>query len=159
MLTKSVEISFDCLPLRTVGRLDIPMDASPKFRERCESILAAIKKHGSHNSYYLHNAICQFRMTNDPTIGRLTFKFEGAVLTNPEDTQCVGADLSVTLDSETCDWLTEPIVEWFTQTVTEAVKVEFDHYIDAGDLGEAQERLEKMESISDEEGGYMGMYL
>ena len=25
-----VEISFDCLPLRSVGRLDIPMDASPK---------------------------------------------------------------------------------------------------------------------------------
>jgi hypothetical protein len=28
-----VEIVFDCLPLRSVGRLDIPIDASPKYRQ------------------------------------------------------------------------------------------------------------------------------
>ena len=29
-----VDISFDCLPLRSVTRLDVPIDASPKYRER-----------------------------------------------------------------------------------------------------------------------------
>ena len=42
-MNRYVEISFDCLPLRSVGRLDIPMDASPKYRERCERINAPLK--------------------------------------------------------------------------------------------------------------------
>ena len=37
-----VEITFDCLPLRSVGRLDIPIDASPKYRERCLAIKRSI---------------------------------------------------------------------------------------------------------------------
>ncbi len=56
MKDQSVEIAFDCLPLRSVGRLDIPLDASPDFRSRCERIKAAMEKHGTHNSYYLYNA-------------------------------------------------------------------------------------------------------
>ena len=51
-----VEISFDCLPLRGIGRLDIPMDASPKYQQRCERIKDAMERHGSFNSYFLYNA-------------------------------------------------------------------------------------------------------
>ena len=41
-----IEMAFDCLPLRSVGRLDIPLDASPKYRERCERIKQAIEAKG-----------------------------------------------------------------------------------------------------------------
>ena len=80
-----VEISFDCLPLRTVGRLDIPIDASPKYRERCQAIKTAIEKHGSHNTYYLYNASCTFHLTNDRNVGSLEFKFDGTVITDADD--------------------------------------------------------------------------
>ena len=39
-----VEVSFDCLPLRSIARLDIPIDASPKYRARCERIKAAMEE-------------------------------------------------------------------------------------------------------------------
>lgn len=32
-MDRFVDISFDCLPLRSIGRMDVPLDASPKFRE------------------------------------------------------------------------------------------------------------------------------
>ena len=60
---------------------------------------------------------------------------------------------------ETCDWLTEPIVEWFASNVRRSVEVEFDKYIEVGDLERAHERIEKIQSTSDESGGYLGMYL
>src|SRR5262249_6595021 len=64
-LQRYVEITFDCLPLRSISRMDIPIDASPRYRQRCENIKAAIEHHGSHNSYYLYNAQCVFHLTND----------------------------------------------------------------------------------------------
>lgn len=147
------------MPLRSIGRLDIPIDASPVFRRRCENILAAIKHHGSHNSYYLYNAKCVFRLTNDPSIGELIFKFEGTVLTDSDDSTCKSTDLDVQLEAETCSWLTEPIVDWFKESVGHAVQAEFNRYIDAGDLQKARERLEELQKKADEEGGFMGMYL
>lgn len=158
-MSQSVEIRFDCLPLRTIGRLDIPIDASPAFQRRCENILAAIEKHGSHNSYYLYNAQCIFRLTNNPRIGELAYSFEGTVLTDSEDSKCISSDLHVSLKSETCSWLTEPIVNWFIETVSQAVQAEFDLYISVGDLQKARERIEKVQKMADEEGGFMGMYL
>ena len=68
MSRQFVEIMFDCLPLRSVGRLDIPIDASPKYRQRCERIKDEMERHGSHNSYFLYNASCVFHLTNDPTL-------------------------------------------------------------------------------------------
>ena len=158
-MSQFVEISFDCLPLRTIGRLDIPIDASPAFQRRCENILAAIEKHGSHNSYYLYNAQCVYRLTNNPQVGELVFSFEGTVLTDSDDSKCISVDLEVALKSETCSWLTEPIVNWFVGTVSQAVQVEFDRYISAGDSQKARARIEKVQQMADEEGGYMGMYL
>jgi len=154
-----VDVSFDCLPLRTVERLDIPIDASPKYRARCERIKAAIEQHGSHNAYYLYNARCQHHLTNDPDIGLLDFHFEGVVLTDSSDCETKSCDLQVELSAETCSWITEPIAQWFHQTVQQAVLVEFDRYIAAGDLQAAQERIEKIQAASDDAGGYVGMFL
>lgn len=158
-MSEWVEIEFDCLPLRTIGRLDIPIDASPKYRARCERIKAAIEAHGSHNTYFLHNARCAFHLTNSDSLGMIEFRFEGTVLTDSEDRETISCDLQVELARETCDWLTEPIVDWFHETVSRAVQVEFDRYIAAGDLEQAHERVQKIQAASDEQGGYLGMYL
>lgn len=158
-MSQYVEISFDCLPLRSVGRLDIPIDASPKYRQRCERIKAALAQHGSHNSFYLYNAACKLHLTNSEEVGMLDFRFEGTVLTDVDDLKTVAAHLTVTVERETCDWLTEPIVEWFRETVHRAVMVEFDRYISAGDLKQAIQRAAEMQAEIERSGGYVGMGL
>jgi len=154
-----VEITFDCLPLRSVGRLDIPLDASPGFRARCERIKTALESHGAHNSYYLYNAACTFHVTNAPDRGMIEFVFDGTVLTDADDCKSLSADLDVTLRRETCDWLTEPVVAWFARTVTEAVLIEFDRYISGGDLDRTKQRVAAVQAASEEAGGFLGMYL
>jgi hypothetical protein len=158
-MKRHVDISFDCLPLRGVGRLDIPIDASPKYRARCEQIKLALETHGSFNTYYLYNARCVFHLTNSDEIGMLEFRFEGTALTDSADQHTERCDLKVELLRETCDWLTEPIVEWFRETVPKAVAVEFDRYIAAGDLAQAVKRIERIQAEADKQGGYVGMYL
>lgn len=154
-----VEIEFDCVPLRSIGRLDIPLDASPKFRERCKRIKAAIDQHGSFNTYYLYNARCTFHLTNHPDKGLLEFQFRGTVFTDNEDQQTEQALLEIELRHETCDWLTPPVTEWFAETVRHAVCAEFDRYIAAGDLEQTRLRIEKLQAECDEAGGFLGMYL
>jgi hypothetical protein len=154
-----VEIQFDCLPLRTVGRLDVPVDASPKFEAFVLRVKAAIEKHGSHNTYYLHRAGCTFHLTNAANSGAIKFRFEGTVLTDSTDRHVKGCDLDVHLETETCDWLTEPVVRWFADSVSRAVRVEFDRYIEAGDLGRAEQRLKELQQQTEQSGGFLGMYL
>ncbi len=154
-----VEIAFDCLPLRTVGRLDIPIDASPKYRQRCERVKGEIERHGSHNAYYLYDASCVFHLTNSPLHGMLEFSFDGTVLTDSTDQRTEHAYLKVDLVRETCDWLTEPVVEWMRETVSQAVMREFDLYIAAGSLEQTRKRIEELQKKADESGGYVGLYL
>ena len=154
-----VDVTFDCLPLRSIGRLDVPLDASPRYQQRCMDIKAAMEKHGSHNSYYLFNAQLTFHLTNVEEIGMLQFRFEGTLLTDTEDQKSLRTDLQVELVRETCDWLSEPIVQWFRETVPRSVAVEFNRYVASGDLEEARHRLEDIQSRSDESDGFMGMYL
>lgn len=154
-----VEITFDCLPLRTVARLDIPIDASPKYRARCERLKAAFEKHGSHNTYYLYNAQCRFHLTNDPQFGMMEYTFEGTVITNQTDLKTERADLQIELIRETVDWLTQPVVDWMEGSVVQAVKYEFNRYIEAGDLQKAKDRIAKLEAQTEQTGGYVGMYL
>lgn len=158
-MSRWVEITFDCLPLRTVGRFDAPLDASPKYRAFCERVKQAIATHGSYNSYYLYNARCTFHLTNREEIGMVQFRFEGTVLTDSTDCKTSRCELSVELLKETCDWLAEPIVRWFAETVRHAVRVEFDRYIEAGDLALAKKRVEKLQEASDTHGGFIGMDL
>jgi len=116
-----VTITFDCTPLRSVPRLDVPLDASPALRARVERFQAAIAQHGTRNTYYLTDAACTFRFTNDPESGWVRFRFEGTVITDDADSRAIGSDLQVCLDTETCDWLTQPVVAWLGQTVDQAV--------------------------------------
>lgn len=158
-MNRWVEIAFDCLPLRSVGRLDIPLDASPKFRQRCERIKRALEKHGSHNTYFLYNANCTFHLTNRDNFGTLEFRFDGTVITDGADMQAQHADLDVELIRETCDWLTAPVVEWFRQSVQHAICAEFDRYITAGDLARTKERIDRLQAEIEKTGGHVGMYL
>lgn len=159
MTQRYVDITFDCLPLRSIGRMDIPLDASPKFRAKCERIKAAIHDHGSTNTFYLHNAKCVFRLTNDPTLGMLEFEFVGTVMTDEQDRKTVAAHLEIELKRETCEWLTEPVVAWFKDTARRAVMIEFDRYIAAGDLQRTEERLAKVQAEIEKSGGFLGMGL
>jgi hypothetical protein len=158
-MDRYVDISFDCLPLRSVGRFDIPIDASPEYQALCERIKRAAGKHGLHNSYYLHNARCVFHLTNDPQFGMLEFRFEGTVLTDADDRNTLRCDLQAELHRETCDWLTEPVVAWFAEAVSQAVRIEFDRYIAAGDLEKTVERIGQIQAESDRHGGFLGLGL
>jgi len=154
-----VEITFDCLPLRSVTRLDIPIDASPKYRAQCERIKAAIEKHGSHNTYYLYGAQCRYHLTNHDDLGMLDFAFEGTAITDATDMQTLRCDLRMELIRETCDWLTAPIVAWFESSVPHSVAIEFNRYIAAGDLQKTKDRIAKLQAQTEAAGGYVGMYL
>jgi hypothetical protein len=89
----------------------------------------------------------------------LDFRFEGTALTDEADQKTLRCHLDVELKRETCEWLTEPIVAWFGETVPRAVAVEFDRYIAAGDLQQTVKRIERMQAESEQRGGYVGMYL
>jgi hypothetical protein len=156
---KWVQIEFDCIPLRSITRWDAPLDASPEYERLLRAIQKASEKHGLHNTYYLHHAHCIFRLTNHDELGMIEFQLHGVVLTDPDDRRTKGSDLEVTLVRETCSWLTEPVVQWFAETVARAVELEFDRYIEAGDLARTQERIQQIEAQSDEQGGYLGMFL
>jgi len=154
-----VEIEFDCLPLRSLPRLAVPEDASPGFARLVGRIQAALDQHGTYNTYFLHRAKCIFHLTNDPQVGMLSYTFEGTILTDADDRKARTCDLAVTLHGETCDWLTEPVVQWFQESVPRAVMVEFDRYIAAGDLARTEARLRELQARTDESGGFVGMYL
>jgi hypothetical protein len=158
-MNRWVHIEFDCLPLRSVTRWDAPLDASPAYQALCAQVKQAHERHGSHNSYFLYRAKCRFHLTNRPDTGMLEFTFHGVVLTDDADRRTRASDLTVKLSGETCAWLTEPVVRWFEETVQRAVEVEFDRYIDAGDLHRTRQRIEKLQAECDQQGGFLGMYL
>jgi len=154
-----VEITFDCLPLRNAASVRIPADASPKLEQKIGRLHEAAAKHGTHNSYYLHNAKCVFHLTNDPSIGMVQYHFEGTIFTDSNDCKPIRADLAVELAKENCSWLNQAIVQWLGETVHRSVLVEFDRYIAAGDLQKVRERLAALEKSVEQSGGFIGMYL
>jgi hypothetical protein len=154
-----VEVRFDCLPLRSAGNLEIPDDASPKLAQKLQRIRQAIDKHGSLNSYFLHNATCTYYLTNNPLIGMVQFNFEGVVLTEANDLSSHSCDLRVELARETCSWINQSIVDWLAESVQRAVLVDFNRYISEGDLTKTLERLAAIQKASEESGGFVGMYL
>jgi hypothetical protein len=154
-----VEVTFDCMPLRSVPRVDVPLDASPKLAAKILRVKTALEKHGSLNSYYLHNAKCIYHLTNDPQQGMMEFEFEGVVLTDERDMQARSCDLLVALKRETCSWLNQSIVDWLGETVRRNVLIDFNRYISQGDLSKTLERIEQTQHASDEAGGFVGMYL
>jgi hypothetical protein len=135
------------------------LDASPDDQALMQRLRDAASRHGVFNAYYLCNARCTFHFTNHEQIGMVAFRFEGVVLTDTDDRKCRQVDLQVELDGEVCDWLTSAAVEWLADTVRQAVKIEFDRYIDAGDLRQTIERMERLRAESEAGGGFLGMGL
>jgi hypothetical protein len=132
-----VEIEFDCLPLRTVGRLDVPLDASDDFRRRAARIKAALGEFGAERSYLLYNAHCVFRFANSEFAGMCRLEFEGVVRTDAGDRQCHETHLEVRLVSDTCGGVPAAIEAWLADRVRQAAAVEFDRFISAGQLERA----------------------
>ena len=158
-MSRWVEISFRCLPLRSIPSFSPPVDASAEVVSLYRRLREAAQKHGTHNSYYLHDGTCVFHLTNHEQIGLLEFGFEGTVLTDTDDLKTLHGDLQVQLVREACDWLVAPVVDWFADSVREAVKIEFDRFIAAGDLDKTIERLERFRAATDASGGFLGMGL
>ena len=154
-----VDIEFDCLPLRSITRLDVPVDASPAYEQFVLRVKSAMQKHGSHNSYYLHRGTCTYHLTNDPDQGTVTFQFEGTVLTDADDRQTKAVDITAKLGSETCAWLNEPVVGFLAESIQHALLIEFNRYIEAGDLDKTEQRIKAVQAQSDAADGYVGMYL
>lgn len=154
-----VEIEFECLPLRSVTRLDVPVDASPIYEQFVLRVKAAMSKHGSFNTYYVHTGRCVYHLTNDPAKGQVAFVFEGTVMTDQDDLQTKAADVVVKLDTETCSWLSEPFVSFLAESVQHALLVEFNRFIEAGDLKKTEERIKAVQDQSDSSDGFVGMYL
>jgi hypothetical protein len=144
-----VDIAFDCLPLRSVGRIDVPLDASPAYRARCELLQHALNTYGAANTYFLYNTRCIYRLANSNVENMLRFSFEGVVVTDRSDGQADRAELNVKLVSETCGQLSPDVLAWFNRVVERAVLIEFNHFISAGRLAERVEDLGQLDSIAD----------
>lgn len=148
-MDQPVDIAFDCLPHRSVGRIDIPIDASPEFRSRLEHLKQSIDKHGVDSAYFLYNSRCIYRLANSDIEGMLRFSFEGTLLTDRSDAKADRADLCVELVSETCGGLPAVVLEWFAVAVERAVLVEFDRFITAGHLERRVDELERLTHLAE----------
>ena len=144
-----VEVAFDCLPLRSVGRLDVPLDASNLFRQRAERIKAAIEAHGTERAYYLYNARCVYHFANSEVDGVCRFEFDGVVRTDAGDRKCDETLLEVRLVSETCGGPPPAVEAWLADRVRQAVPIEFDRFIAAGQLAARRDQLGEGGDLSD----------
>jgi hypothetical protein len=143
-----VDIAFDCLPLRAVGRTDVPLDASIAFRARTEHLKQALERHGPENAYFLYNTRCVYRLANSDIDGMLRFAFEGTVLTDRSDAKAQRADLVVELTGETCGGVPPEALAWLERMVQRAVLVEFDHFIAAGQLAHRVGQLGQVSELA-----------
>ena len=153
-----VDIAFDCLPLRSVGRMDAPLDASPVYRARYENLIAALEKYGPDRTYFLYDARCVFRLANSEVENMLRFEFEGIVRTDASDLLTESVDLKATLASNTCGGMPAEVLVWFQRRVEKAVAIEFDRFIAAGQLKQRSTALGQIERLSDL-AGFSGMNL
>jgi hypothetical protein len=158
-MSRWVEISFNCLPLRSVACFAPPVDTTREEAALYKRLREAAQKHGIHNTYYLHDGKCVFHLANHDQIGMIEFRFNGTVLTDEKDMKTQNCDLAVELAADVCEWLVAPVVEWFAESVRQAVKIEFERFIAAGDLDKTIRRLEQIQAASDAKGGYLGLGL
>lgn len=151
-----VEIEFDCLPLRSIGRVDIPLDASPAFHARCERLKQAIEAYDNQNAYFLYNTQCTYRLANSEITNMLRFTFDGTLLTDRSDYKADRADLDIELTAETCGGVPQVALQWLRSVVTRAVLVEFDRFIADGQLAARVRELGAVESVMSVS-GFAGM--
>lgn len=141
MLEPVVDIAFDCLPLRSLGRLDAPLDSPPEFRRRHEKLATAMDRFGPERSYYLYNARCVFRLANSEIEGMVRYEFDGIIRTDASDLLTEFVDLEAMLASETCGGVSPEVDAWFKERVEKAVAIEFDRFIAAGQLTQRANEL------------------
>jgi hypothetical protein len=153
-----VDIEFDCLPLRLVGRIDVPLDASPAFRARCEHLKRSVDAYAGGNAYFIYNTQCIFRLANSEIANMLRFTFDGTVLTDLSDCKAERADLVVELAAETCGGVPPAVQAWFNGVITQSVLIEFDRFIAAGHLATTVANLGNVESVGSIS-GFAGMNL
>jgi hypothetical protein len=144
-----LDIAFDCLPLRSIPRADIPLDASPAFRARCERLRQALDKYGGENAYFLYNTRCTYRLANSDIENMLRFSFDGTLVTDRSDCKADRADLNVVLVAETCGGVPPAALDWLRTAVTRAVLIEFDRFISAGSVAQRVDELAKLGSLAD----------
>jgi hypothetical protein len=89
----------------------------------------------------------------------ISFKFEGVLFTDSNDSRAIRTALRVWLDQENIPWLEQHVVKWFQESVANAVLEEFNRFIQAGDSQQTKRRLEELEKSLAESGGYLGMGL
>jgi hypothetical protein len=153
-----VDIVFDCLPLRLVGRFDVPLDASDAYRLRCERLKQAIDRHAGKNAYFLYNARCVYRLANSEVDGMLRFEFEGTVIASSGDDKAAATDLEIELTAATCSGLPDPVKAWFIKAVEGAVLIEFDRFVAEGNLARAVAAASQVDQIEDL-ASFAGMHL
>jgi hypothetical protein len=151
-----VDIEFDCLPLRSVGRVDVPLDASPAYRARCERLKRAMDVHASENGYFLYNTQCVYHLANSEIANMLRFTFDGTVITDRSDRQAERCDLEIVLVAETCGGVPPAALEWLKRVIERAVLVEFDRFIAAGQLAHRVAELGALASLTSVS-GFAGM--
>lgn len=144
-----VDIAFDCLPLRSVGRLDVPLDASETLGRRLERIKSAIEAFGAKRTYFLYNARCVFRFANSEVDGICRLEFEGIVRTDAGDRLCEQTLIDVTMASDTCGGVPTEVERWLADRVRQAVAIEFDRFIAAGQLAAPAADDESAGGLSD----------
>src|SRR4051812_12485183 len=151
-----VDIAFDCLPLRSIARVDIPIDASPPLRARSERLRQALNSHSGENAYFLYNTRCTYRLANSDIENMLRFSFDGTVLTDRSDLKADRADLNIVLTAETCGGVPPAALDWLRGIIQRAVLIEFDRFIEDGQLAERIRQLGRIDSITDV-AGFAGM--
>ena len=151
-----VDIAFDCLPLRSVARVDVPLDASPAFRARSLRLQQAIEAFAGDNAYFLYNTRCMYRLANSDIENMLRFSFDGTLLTDRSDCKADRADLNIVLVAETCGGVPATALDWLRRIIERAVLIEFDRFIDAGRLADRVRELGNVDSIADV-AGFAGM--
>jgi hypothetical protein len=151
-----VDIAFDCLPLRSIGRVDIPIDASPAFRARSERLQKAINTYSAANAYFLYNTRCTYRLANSDIDNMLRFSFDGTLLTDRSDCKADRADLNVVLTAETCNGVPPAALDWLRGIIKRAILIEFDRFIEDGHLAARVKQLGSVDSITDV-AGFAGM--
>jgi hypothetical protein len=144
-----VDIAFSCLPLRSVGRLDVPIDASGTYRIHYERLQEALQLHGAERTYYLYDAHCVFHLANSEIAGMARFDFDGIVLTDAGDAMTDRVELEVRLASETCGEIPAEVQAWLKSRVEKAVTIEFNRFIAAGQLEGRTAELGQVDRLSD----------
>jgi hypothetical protein len=143
-----VDIEFDCLPLRSVARVDVPLDASPEFRARCERLQQATEAHAGENAYFLYNTRCTYRLANSDVESMLRFSFDGTLVTDLSDCKADRAELNVVLTAETCGGVPPAALDWLRGVLYRAILIEFDRFIADGQLAQRIDELQDISSIT-----------